>query len=131
MSLDFPIGFVNASLQYNYSFADNIPEAGSNYYRLQQQDIDGKFSYSRTIRIDFNAGNKLRIYPNPASKYIVVSGLNAGTVVQLYSVDGKKFQEVRSSGSTVEVDTRSISKGIFFVRVIDEAKSQTLPVIIK
>jgi hypothetical protein len=126
------IGFVAASLHYNYSFADNDPGAGSNYYHLQQQDIDGKFSYSRTIRIDFSVGSKLRVYPNPAFTFIIVSGLSAGSVVQLYSVDGKKLKYWRSSGSILEIDTRSMPKGVFFLRVMDHAaKSQTLPVILR
>jgi hypothetical protein len=123
---------VAASFHYNYSFADNDPGAGSNYYRLQQQDIDGKFSYSRTIRIDFSAGNKLHVYPNPASKFIIISGLSTGSVVQLYSVEGKKLKDWRSSSSILEIDTKSMPKGVFFLRVVDHAsKSQTLPVIIK
>lgn len=121
------IGFVAASDLNNYSYADNNPGAGSNYYRLQQQDIDGKLSYSRTIRIDFETGNKLRISPNPASGVIAVSGLRAGSIVQIYSADGKKYEQMVSRGTILEVNTYKFPKGIYYVRI----GTQTLPVLIK
>jgi len=48
----------------HYSAVDTRPLYGLNYYRLKQTDIDGNFSYSNTILVNFFT-DELRVYPNP------------------------------------------------------------------
>ena len=65
-----------------------------NYYRLQQQDIDGKLSYSSIIKLDNTDREKLTatLIPNPV-KDIATLSLVATTSQQvqlnLYSSDGR------------------------------------------
>lgn len=60
------MGFVSGkgSPGNDYSFQDNIPRAGINYYRLRQIDNDGQFEYSGIIAINNDSGI-FAIYPNP------------------------------------------------------------------
>jgi hypothetical protein len=117
------IGFVPASNpgqdRYAYTFTDQHPVSGSNFYRLQQKDIDGRTSFSRTIWLDFALKSILSVFPNPASSYITIRGSKAGNSISLFSVDGRKYREVISNGSDVKVDVGELPKGIYFVRVTD------------
>ena len=65
-----PISFVegqgNRTETTNYSFEDNSPHAGWNYYRLKQIDFDGHFEYSDVRSIAFSSSGNFRVYPNPA-----------------------------------------------------------------
>ncbi len=55
-----------------YAFTDNGPLSKVNYYRLKQVDIDGKFTYTRTIVLRNDLGTiKGTVAPNP-----FVSNLN-------------------------------------------------------
>ncbi len=57
----------------DYSFTDANPLTGSNFYRLKQVDKDGKFVYSKVVKINFTKLPGIRISPNPASSYIYLS----------------------------------------------------------
>ena len=51
-----------------YSFVDNHPAQGKNYYRLKQIDFDGSFEYSNIIEVDFILPIEFSLeqnYPNP------------------------------------------------------------------
>jgi hypothetical protein len=103
-----------------YTFTDPHPFDGSNFYRLQQKDIDRKILFSKTIRLDFILTTLLSIYPNPASKHIIVRGSKAGSSIGIYGMDGRKYREVRGSGGNVNIDIRELPKGIYIVRVTGE-----------
>lgn len=122
------IGFVTAadmpSLNYNYSFTDQQPLAGSNYYRLKQIDIDGKFTYSRTIRVDFEIKHAITISPNPAPGYIVIDGAKAGSIISLYGMNGRKYKEVKSVGGKVQIETNRLPAGQYVVRIIQPGEAK-------
>lgn len=60
-------GALHSLVKKDYSFTDFSPYPGVNYYRLKQVDLDGSFTYSKTISIFFNPENSVQIFPNPAS----------------------------------------------------------------
>jgi len=123
------IGFIAASNlpqdHHAYSFTDPNPFSGSNYYRLQQEDLDGIASLSRTIQVDFDLKNTLSVYPNPASRYITVHGTSAGSIIGIYSVDGRKYRELRSTSSYVEIDISEMARGLYFLRVTETENSHS------
>jgi hypothetical protein len=63
------LGKVNAKntvAPADYNFSDIEPFTGINYYRLQQVDKDGKFSFSEIRRINNNSARaNIILYPNP------------------------------------------------------------------
>jgi hypothetical protein len=52
----------NSSLVQSYSFTDETPRKGKNYYRLNQVDLDGRSNYSSIRTVDFSATAKLSWY---------------------------------------------------------------------
>ena len=61
----------------NYQYPDVNFAQGTNYYRLKQTDLDGKFTYSdvRSVKMDLNA-SPVSIYPNPFKTELSVSVKN-------------------------------------------------------
>ena len=60
---------------FTYTFYDNQPIAGDNYYRLQQIDINGKETLTEIVKVNNNS-NRITftsIYPNPAKSNLRVS----------------------------------------------------------
>ncbi len=63
-------GHGSESGPFNYTFTDAHPVKGRNYYRLKQNDFDGKFDYSHITHIDIKRSGNLSIFPNPVTDFI-------------------------------------------------------------
>jgi len=96
-----------------YIYIDNNPLVGTSYYRLQQTDIDGSFTYSNVINIENNGSLSVNVYPIPAKggklqvQYPMVQSKNAS--IKLYSIAGKKVYaaglQLNSTTSTIDVNS--------------------------
>ncbi|SEJ86731.1 Por secretion system C-terminal sorting domain-containing protein, partial [Dyadobacter sp. SG02] len=85
------IGFVDGngdSKEVNtYHYTDLNPFA-TTYYRLKQLDYDGKSEYSKIIRV--KASNVvLKVYPNPAQEYLIVSGISQKQSLSIIDQNGR------------------------------------------
>ena len=64
-----------------YSFIDNNPANGTNYYRLKSVDKDGSFAYSKIVSAQLTIDNyQLSITPNPAKDKVTVRGNHIASV---------------------------------------------------
>ena len=66
--ISFVPGNGNSNAPKFYSYTDNNIPTGINYYRLKQEDNDGKFEYSSVIEVDnkkLPEAELLQNYPNP------------------------------------------------------------------
>jgi hypothetical protein len=67
----------NSTTALKYSFVDRTAKAGTNYYQLNQVDLDGKnelFKDVKSVNVSLGAADVV-VFPNPATTYISV---NAG-----------------------------------------------------
>ncbi len=124
------IGKVNAkgntNTESNYSFTDNAPAKGFNYYRLKQVDRDGRFIYtaSRVLNFDDTDAGLVKYYPNPTNgllnveitdamkpevKWITISN-TAGIVL-----DQVKIQPGNSL--LIQLNFSKYPKGIYFIQL--------------
>ncbi len=78
-----------------------------------------------TISNDFE---KITIFPNPASNYIVVSGINQTTNLEIFDILGKKILE-KTIANQEQIAT-NCSSGIYFVKLTSAEKSFTKKLII-
>jgi len=81
-----------ASQQY-VSF-DNNPAKGINQYRLKMVDVDGNYTYSKTIQVLVGSkGQTFAIYPNPAKRneinMVFKENFQGKAVIRIYDVNGR------------------------------------------
>jgi hypothetical protein len=58
----------------NYNFIDQtLDKTGTNTYRLKQDDIDDKITYSGTVNVVFNTAQNITVYPNPAKESLQIT----------------------------------------------------------
>jgi hypothetical protein len=56
----------NVAEASNYSFFDALPLSGTSFYRIRNNDIDGKSGLSNIVKINLNKNIKtISVYPNP------------------------------------------------------------------
>jgi hypothetical protein len=51
----------------SYSFIDQYPSTGMQYYRLKQIDFDGQINLAKTVAIRWQTKSDFNLYPNPSN----------------------------------------------------------------
>ncbi|MEO1263226.1 MAG: T9SS type A sorting domain-containing protein [Bacteroidota bacterium] len=123
-SIDFIYGQITTAESYNYTYFDEQPLSGKNYYRLKIIDLDGSFEYSKIIEINFQKGDSdIVIVPNPVRNGEVIISLPQINVedieVHLFDVSGKLVSKILVSqfDGKVLLDLDNLRDGTYFVRV--------------
>jgi subtilase family serine protease len=80
----------NSGRTEDYNFTDAAPLNGISYYRLKQVDVDGKFSYSIVVAVNWTR-QIFVVYPNPVQDVlnIVVKPSSASKRVELRDAGGR------------------------------------------
>jgi len=99
----------------NYSANDNRPLHGMNYYRLKMTDRDGTTSYSYVQKVDFSKKYSVSILPNPAQDYIIITGADAFSKIQIIDVTGKIVKQMNKAANN-RYPLSGLTKGIYYVR---------------
>gem|GEM_PF-2433190 len=115
----------NTNLEYNYTFLDTRPVAGTtNYYRLRQVDDDGWFTYSPVVAI--NGGNsptEYKAYPNPAhtTMHLAIPTIQEHLTLRIYALSGKIVQseDVAQPGNGVDLDVSRLPAGMYYLRIVE------------
>lgn len=120
-TLDFVLGGGTTRDISEYSYADNNPYAGINYYRLKQFDFDGDYEYSWVVKSEIREENELEIYPNPASQGYVTLGFEndsfASTVTEVYDNLGRRVKQVKLGYGEHQLDISDLTEGLYTVTV--------------
>jgi hypothetical protein len=118
----------NSSTELSYMYNDMNNHKGISQYRIRQNDLDAKTSFSvvRSVQGE-GAGPKLVIYPNPSfdgrvqlvfedassTRHIVISDMNGRIVRQV--------SNVLNSSMTVD----GLNAGLYTARVINQATGES------
>lgn len=104
-----------------YSFTDNKPTSGINYYRLQSIDKDGSSNYSNVVSINFGDKQSFSIIPNPAKDFATISFSKAvdKAIIEVYDITGKQVITKSLSGSSIScrLNTQSLKSGLYVIKV--------------
>ena len=113
-------GNLTTSLEHKYSFADDNPNSGINYYKLKQVDIDGKGTYTNTIAVNDAAQqqNSFKVYMSGNQLNAIANVATAGNAaLQLFSVSGQQVintQEQLIQGENhFTIDVSSLQAGVY------------------
>jgi hypothetical protein len=108
-----------------YAFTDRAPNSGNNTYRLKQNDIDSRISYSEPVTIfyDKNAAKGLiSIFPNPTVETLNVSvpvqSASTSYLLRLYNSSGNLILQKSSITSNWSENIGTLKTGAYIVEVI-------------
>ena len=104
----------------SYTFLDDLPMTGKNFYRLKMNGTDHKFSYSETRVIAFENSNNFIINPNPAKHNVSLQFneiLNNATV-SIRNNAGQLVKQAAVSGSNkINLNVSNLAAGIYVIEV--------------
>lgn len=109
----------------NYGFIHRNVTGDILFYRLKQVDIDGRFIYSATVKVNRNSDALVKIYPNPVSEMLQLKNIVREKVdmVQVLSGDGKLLIQQKVTVN-MQVNIKKINAGIYILRLIMKDKSK-------
>jgi hypothetical protein len=124
-----PIGTVNGNgtttISHNYTFVDEHPLDGNNYYRLTQTDADGRSESFPPILVKVKAKEApVVFYPNPFDENLnfIFTGNASSANVRIINTIGQNvyYQNFTLSNSenVIQLDTKDLNTGTYFVNII-------------
>ncbi len=106
-------GYSKALIQYKFSFPTIN---GKHYFRIKQEDIDGKVTYSKVLISENNNNSNVVIYPNPSNdKIIYINGLvNNINNITVVSALGQQYNvKAISNNDTHQLNLQSLPAGVY------------------
>ena len=93
-------GSGNSSLEKKYSYMDDTPVLGNNYYRLTQVDLDGNTEvFEKIVRVSFEGESYIQVVPNPVTSQsfqLVYQVEKEGEVeVEIFNITGQRIYAQR------------------------------------
>lgn len=120
----YQIGELKANSN-DYTFFDNQPTTGINYYRLKIIDKDGKFEYSPIRMVNKNNNVMLAINPNPVANKLnleITSEALIQVEAQIINLSGSVFSltKLNSIQGTIlkKLDVANLKAGTYFLRIV-------------
>ncbi|MCL9770443.1 endonuclease [Flavobacterium sp. HXWNR69] len=85
--------------------------------------------WSATLSTQTPIDKKIAVYPNPASDYLIVSGLEGVSKVEIYTITGQLVQNIDFENEVrIKLD---ISAGMYLVKVTNGFQTSTKKIIVK
>ena len=110
----------------DYQDIDLTPGPKTNYYRLKMLDKSGVVNYSAIQKIFISSKNDLiQIYPNPASKKIMVTGNRTPlSEIFLFDLSGKLLwrKKIITNQTSMEIGLPDLSDGVYVIKIGDVVK---------
>lgn len=110
---------VESIQQYSFSHINNLNN--KQYYRIRQEDIDSKITYSEVRVVTLQNDKKtISIWPTPATDHILISnnGIDNTTLVkaQVFDLSGKMMIEKKLNVNTGTISISQLPAGTYIVR---------------
>lgn len=109
----------------HYSFNDYEAYGNLIYYRIKQVDQDGQYSYSKTLLVKKENQPEVKLYPNPATDNIYISGIAAGDVITVWNVLGARIYQTKAIHNVERIAVKGFTKGSYTV-VINTANGSSV-----
>lgn len=115
-------GAGTSQAERRYAFTDYSPAAGLNYYRLRQNDFDGRYEYSNIRSVVFDKESPWTIRPTLAHESVTVEWVSApggDSIIEAFNLAGKKVYAHKSPAqeATLQIPVQDWLPGLYWVLV--------------
>ncbi len=102
----------------SYSFTDNNPANGTNYYRLQSVDKDGASTFSKVVSASLAINDsRFTIYPNPAKDNVTIKGNHIASVQVIDNIGMVVKIVYLKDTANPTLSINSLSAGVYHLRI--------------
>ena len=128
-------GFNIYETESRYSFLDEAPLLGMNYYRLKAVDLDNSYEYSPVKVVKMSGSKKFAVYPNPSNGLAIAFRANFSPQEndRIFLIDQlgvEVFSEVATSNENTIVFESALKPGVYMLRYVSRDFEQVSRVVI-
>lgn len=107
----------NSASISNYTYLHADPSGGNNLYRIQQTDLDGKFSYSSIENMQIALTSKsFSVVNTLVSNGKLQVQVKTPVVLNLYGNNGGLIWQKEFNAGLQTIDLGTVSKGVYFLK---------------
>ncbi|MBN2746861.1 MAG: T9SS type A sorting domain-containing protein [Bacteroidales bacterium] len=110
-------GAGNSNVPLNYSLIDPNPAFGISYYRILQEDFDGKTETFPVMVLNNNQESQISIYPNPTSDIITIEA-EIGCKGEIYNQNSQLITRFEMSEMNKTISLRDYGVGTYMIKII-------------
>lgn len=111
----------NSSTALSYSYVDRTAKAGTNYYQLNQVDLDGKTELFKDVKsVNVSLAGGVTVFPNPATTYVSVNAGSAdfkGVKYELFDANGKKLLSEKAKAEQQDISLSKLPASIYYLKI--------------
>ena len=125
----------NSNRLVNYELTDSLPLAGTNYYRLKQVDVDGKFTYSPIAVVKMNGQDAtIYLYPNPVTTFARINAApNAKFAARIATSQGSLILSLKGDVNQINAAINSalprMTSGLYILTLQNDTGQQTIKMV--
>jgi hypothetical protein len=95
------------------------------YYRLKVIDKDGKFTYSKIVRLTTDNKTALTVYPNPVRTTLVINHplSDAVSFVEIYAANGTLIKRIKVGEAVMQTEVKIVGIAAGTYRLLYKTKS--------
>jgi hypothetical protein len=113
----------NSNIALDYQKIDDNNFTGNTYYRLKQEDFDGKINYS-LVRMVKGSADKLlnmQVWPVPAVGFfnVRISGLDKSDVLQVIDMNGRLIKQFAIQNN-LQQQVNGLPAGTYFIKLASD-----------
>lgn len=120
----------NSTTLQVYRFDDPEPYRGQNFYRLEQQDVDGKRLYSPILAARVSAGGfEIQVGPNPVSEDLRIrlpDDFEGRLELEIMDLAGRRVYSGSIDGADETVDIRFLPDGMYHLKGHSESSGEMI-----
>lgn len=106
----------NSKVVQNYHYTHTNPVNGTNYYRIQQVDLDGQYSFSEIKSVLFSTNVAgFAVVTNPVTNGVLKVQVHAATDLFFYNANGILLWKKHFGTGVQHIAVSSYSQGIYYM----------------
>ncbi len=114
--------------EIKYTFTDERPLPGINYYRIKQTDFDGRYDFSEVRAVRHSRGN-LVVTPRTTEGRLQVVTDAVDYSLEVFNTSGHAVKTFMSLSQDQSISIEDLTAGIYYIRTISGGHTETIRIV--
>jgi hypothetical protein len=109
--------YTTATVGTSYDITGVVYLAYGGVVRVEPRNANDVTVHSGINEIEYN---NINIYPNPVSNILYINNMKGIEIIKISNILGETIESIKVSGNQTMVNVHDLSKGIYFISLINE-----------